>query len=98
MPLLSRATTLVTLTIGGNDMGLSRGMEACLPSDSSDADCDRALEEAERVLREELPGAPTAQHVDSRRAGERRGIRHVIAEAARLRRCPEGVPGGEGAS
>lgn len=56
VPKLSRATRLVTLTVGGNDAGFSRALAACVRSSSSDADCDKALDESERVLRDELPG------------------------------------------
>jgi lysophospholipase L1-like esterase len=55
VPRLSRATRLVTLTVGGNDAGFSRALAACLRSNSTDTGCDKALDESERVLRDELP-------------------------------------------
>ncbi|GAA2955015.1 SGNH/GDSL hydrolase family protein [Streptomyces enissocaesilis] len=55
LPALSRNTTLVTLTIGGNDLEFSDSTTSCLLPTSTDAACDRALDESERLLREELP-------------------------------------------
>ncbi|GAA5017265.1 SGNH/GDSL hydrolase family protein [Kitasatospora paranensis] len=46
---------LVTLTIGGNDLAFGDAAVACLQPFTTDGHCDRALDESERRLREELP-------------------------------------------
>ncbi|MEV4614773.1 SGNH/GDSL hydrolase family protein [Kitasatospora sp. NPDC049258] len=56
LPLVPADATLVTLTIGGNDLGFADGVVACLQPFSTDGRCDRALDETERRLREDLPG------------------------------------------
>jgi lysophospholipase L1-like esterase len=51
---LSRATTLVSITIGGNDVGFSSVMETCvlLPTSS----CVSAVDQAENEISADLPG------------------------------------------
>jgi lysophospholipase L1-like esterase len=51
---LSSETTLVTLTIGGNDIGFAEVMTTC--SVSSDQSCEEAVARAGEVIRTELPG------------------------------------------
>jgi lysophospholipase L1-like esterase len=50
---LSRETGLVTLTVGGNDVGFADVMTTCTVG--SDRGCERAVERAGGVAREELP-------------------------------------------
>jgi lysophospholipase L1-like esterase len=47
-------STLVTLTVGGNDAGFVDVMVTC--SLNGDADCVRRVDEAERFIRADLPG------------------------------------------
>ncbi|GAA1069669.1 SGNH/GDSL hydrolase family protein [Kitasatospora arboriphila] len=56
VPRVPADTTLVTLTVGGNDLGFGDAVVACLQPLTTDAHCDAALDESERRLREELPG------------------------------------------
>lgn len=51
---LDRNTSLVTMTIGGNDVGFSSVVGHCLVGD--DAGCGRAIDSAEARVRDELPG------------------------------------------
>ncbi|HWO63988.1 MAG TPA: SGNH/GDSL hydrolase family protein [Umezawaea sp.] len=51
---LSSETTLVTLNIGGNDVGFADVMTTC--SVSSDQSCEQAVARAGEVIRTELPG------------------------------------------
>jgi lysophospholipase L1-like esterase len=51
---LSAATTLVTITIGGNDAGFSTVMTNCIPQ--SDSGCRSAVTNAENFARDTLPG------------------------------------------
>ncbi|GAA2749139.1 SGNH/GDSL hydrolase family protein [Kitasatospora cinereorecta] len=55
LPRVPADATLVTLTVGGNDLGFAEAAGACLPPLTSDTGCDRALDESERRLTEELP-------------------------------------------
>ena len=52
---LSSATTLVSITIGGNDVGFSSVMETCVLSSTST--CVNAVNQAEAQARSQLPGA-----------------------------------------
>jgi lysophospholipase L1-like esterase len=52
---LSAATTLVSVTIGGNDVGFSSVMETCVLGSTSD--CVNAVNQAEAEARSQLPGA-----------------------------------------
>jgi lysophospholipase L1-like esterase len=52
---LSGATTLVSVTIGGNDVGFSSVMETCVLGSTSD--CVNAVNQAEAEARSQLPGA-----------------------------------------
>jgi len=56
LPRVPADSTLVTLTVGGNDLDFATAAAACLQPLTTDARCDRALDESERLLREELPG------------------------------------------
>jgi lysophospholipase L1-like esterase len=51
---LSKATTTVTVTIGGNDLGFSPGIGACLQG--TDADCQAVVTAAATFSTEVLPG------------------------------------------
>lgn len=50
---LDRNTTLVTMTIGGNDVGFAQVIRHCLIAD--DAACDSLVSRGENRVREELP-------------------------------------------
>jgi len=52
---LSTSTTLVSVTIGGNDVGFSSVMETCVLGSTSD--CVNAVNQAEAKARSQLPGA-----------------------------------------
>ncbi|HET7246527.1 MAG TPA: SGNH/GDSL hydrolase family protein [Streptosporangiaceae bacterium] len=52
---LSTATTLVSVTIGGNDVGFSNVMITCVLGSTSD--CVNAVNQAEAQARSQLPGA-----------------------------------------
>ncbi|MER8184164.1 SGNH/GDSL hydrolase family protein [Kitasatospora sp. NPDC094015] len=56
LPRVPAGATRITLTVGGNDLGFADGVVACLQPFSTDARCDRALDETDRRLREDLPG------------------------------------------
>jgi len=51
---LSSVTTLVTLTVGGNDIGFTDVMTTCTLG--SDQGCEQAVARAGEVIRTELPG------------------------------------------
>ena len=51
---LDAETSLVTITVGGNDIGFTDVIQDCLLSD--DAGCSGAVDAAEARMREELPG------------------------------------------
>lgn len=51
---LSGSTTLVSITIGGNDVGFASVMETCVLG--SDSDCLNAVSQAETEAQTELPG------------------------------------------
>jgi lysophospholipase L1-like esterase len=53
-PTLSSATTLVSVTIGGNDVGFASVMETCVIWSTSD--CVSAVDNAENEARTSLPG------------------------------------------
>jgi lysophospholipase L1-like esterase len=52
---LSASTTLVSITIGGNDVGFASVMETCVLG--SDSSCINALNQAEQQAQSILPGA-----------------------------------------
>jgi lysophospholipase L1-like esterase len=56
VPRVPADATLVTLTVGGNDLGFGDAVIACLQPLTTDAYCDSVLDESERRLREEIPG------------------------------------------
>jgi lysophospholipase L1-like esterase len=51
---VSASTTLISVTIGGNDVGFSSVMETCVLG--SDSDCVNAINNAEAQARSQLPG------------------------------------------
>jgi lysophospholipase L1-like esterase len=51
---LSAATTLVSITVGGNDVGFSSVMETCVLSSTSG--CVSAVDKAEGLIASQLPG------------------------------------------
>jgi lysophospholipase L1-like esterase len=51
---LSASTTLVTITIGGNDAGFSSIMETCVLSSTSS--CESAVSAGEKIVAQTLPG------------------------------------------
>ncbi|MEV4346937.1 SGNH/GDSL hydrolase family protein [Actinoplanes sp. NPDC049596] len=51
---LGRRTRLVTLTIGGNDLGFGTGINTCLTG--TDADCEKVVDDAVTFSRDTLPG------------------------------------------
>lgn len=51
---LSAATTLVSITVGGNDVGFSSVMETCVLSPTSS--CVTAVDKAESLMASQLPG------------------------------------------
>ncbi|WP_164842348.1 SGNH/GDSL hydrolase family protein [Actinoplanes solisilvae] len=51
---LDRRTRLVTITVGGNDLGFSSGLATCLQG--ADADCATVVSTAEKFTKETLPG------------------------------------------
>jgi lysophospholipase L1-like esterase len=51
---LNRRTRLVTVTVGGNDLGFSSGLATCLQG--TDADCATVVSTAEEFTRNTLPG------------------------------------------
>ncbi|MEV7780376.1 SGNH/GDSL hydrolase family protein [Kitasatospora sp. NPDC088351] len=55
LPKVGADTTVVTLTVGGNDLGFADAAGSCLQPLTTDGRCDKALDESERRLREELP-------------------------------------------
>ncbi len=57
LPLVPADSTLVTLTVGGNDLGFADAVIGCLQPFTTDAKCDAALDESERRLRDELPAS-----------------------------------------
>lgn len=52
---LSASTTLVSITIGGNDVGFASVMETCVLG--SDSDCINAINQAEQQAQSTLPGS-----------------------------------------
>jgi lysophospholipase L1-like esterase len=52
---LNSATTLVSVIIGGNDVGFTSVMETCVLG--SDSDCVNAINQAEAEARSQLPGS-----------------------------------------
>jgi lysophospholipase L1-like esterase len=59
---LSAATTLVSITIGGNDVGFSNVMTTCVLGSTSD--CVNAVNHAEAQARSQLPGALSTLFTD----------------------------------
>jgi lysophospholipase L1-like esterase len=53
---LSSSTTLVSLTVGGNDVGFSSVMETCVIDFWSTSDCVNAVDSAEATANSVLPG------------------------------------------
>ena len=63
---LSGSTTLVTISVGGNDVGFSKTMESCLLG--SDDACDEAVADGEDRARGELPAKLDATYANIRKA------------------------------
>lgn len=61
---LSSSTTLVSITIGGNDVGFSNIMETCILD--SDSSCQAAIASAENYAQTTLPGALNTTYQDIR--------------------------------
>ncbi|MFE9421443.1 SGNH/GDSL hydrolase family protein [Kitasatospora sp. NPDC006697] len=57
LPRLPRGTGRVTLTIGGNDLGFTDAVLACLQPLTTDARCDQALAHSADLLDHQLPGS-----------------------------------------
>lgn len=55
LPRVAPDTDMVTLTVGGNDLGFGEAVVSCLQPLTTEARCDQALDESERRLHEELP-------------------------------------------
>jgi lysophospholipase L1-like esterase len=51
---LSSSTTLISITIGGNDVGFSSTMETCVLGTTSD--CVNAIDQSESEMKTQLPG------------------------------------------
>ncbi|WP_371501235.1 SGNH/GDSL hydrolase family protein [Kitasatospora sp. NBC_00374] len=68
LPRVPADAAVVTLTVGGNDLGFADGVVACLQPITTDSRCDRALDETERRLREELPARLTTLYGEVRSA------------------------------
>lgn len=62
LSVLSSATTLVSITVGGNDVGFSSVMETCVLSLTST--CVRAIDTAESKMASQLPGELNALLAD----------------------------------
>ncbi|MEU8516205.1 SGNH/GDSL hydrolase family protein [Kitasatospora sp. NPDC048722] len=56
LPKVAADTTVVTLTVGGNDLGFTSAAVDCLQPLTTDARCDRTLDTAAHRLDDELPG------------------------------------------
>ena len=79
---LSSATTLVSITVGGNDVGFSSVMETCvlLPTSS----CVSAVQHAEALTASQLPGElDSVLNAIHARRGERPGRRPGLPGALR---------------
>jgi lysophospholipase L1-like esterase len=61
---LSSSTTLVSITIGGNDVGFSSIMETCVLGSTSS--CEKAVSAAEQYANSTLPGLLAAMLADIR--------------------------------
>jgi lysophospholipase L1-like esterase len=70
---LSASTTLVSITIGGNDVGFSSVMETCVLG--SDSDCLNAINQAENQAKTILPGRLATLFSDIKAAAP---IAHVV--------------------
>ncbi|MBN0048202.1 SGNH/GDSL hydrolase family protein [Streptomyces actuosus] len=95
VPEVSRATTLVTLTVGGNDLGFSTAVAACLLPTSTDAVCDAALNYSEYILQNELPGNLRRTYQDVAAAAPKArvvlaGYPHLLETGTSA--CPYGTP------
>ncbi|MGW2705433.1 SGNH/GDSL hydrolase family protein [Streptomyces sp. NPDC001340] len=95
VPEISSATTLLTLTVGGNDLGFSQGVAACLLPTSTDATCNAALDESEYILQNELPGNLQRTYQDIAAAAPKArvvlaGYPHLLEAGTSA--CPYGTP------
>lgn len=69
---LSSTTSLVTLSIGGNDVGFTSTIRDCLSG--TDSTCDTAVSEAETRIRTELPGKLDSAYAQIRKAAPKAKI------------------------
>ncbi|MGV9270597.1 SGNH/GDSL hydrolase family protein [Kitasatospora sp. NPDC003701] len=60
LPQVGADTTVLTLTVGGNDLGFAGAAVDCLQPLTTEARCAATLDESGRLLREELPGRLSA--------------------------------------
>ncbi|MGW6914909.1 SGNH/GDSL hydrolase family protein [Kitasatospora sp. NPDC054939] len=74
LPRVASDTDVVTLTVGGNDLGFAEAAGQCLHPFTLETWCDGALDESERRLREVLPN----------RLNELYGALRAAAPAARV--------------
>jgi lysophospholipase L1-like esterase len=61
---LNSSTTLISMTIGGNDVGFSSTMETCVLGTTSD--CVNAIDQAESEMQTQLPGELDTLYSDIR--------------------------------
>ncbi|MER6397387.1 SGNH/GDSL hydrolase family protein [Kitasatospora sp. NPDC001603] len=71
LPKVGADTTVLTLTVGGNDLGFAGAAADCLQPLTTEARCAATLDESGRRLREELPGRLSALYDDVRTAAPR---------------------------
>jgi lysophospholipase L1-like esterase len=87
---LSGETTLVTVSIGGNDIGFSSTVQDCLLGD--DGACDSAVGEAEDKARDELPAKLKTTYDNIRQAAPNAEV--VVLGYPRLNDLGDcGIPG-----
>jgi hypothetical protein len=87
LPHLSRRTTLVSLTVGGNNVGFSDVIPVCILL--SDRDCHRAVHAAEHKMITTLPGVldrllRAIRHRSRSCSGLSHAGRNVLNQAANL--------------
>ncbi|WNV83816.1 SGNH/GDSL hydrolase family protein [Umezawaea sp. Da 62-37] len=90
LPALTPETGLVTLTVGGDDIGFSDVMSTCALK--SDRDCKQAVDQAGVITRDELPGRLSQLFAAVERASP--GARTVLLGYPRLFEpgsCPDGL-------
>ncbi|MBV6700935.1 SGNH/GDSL hydrolase family protein [Kitasatospora aureofaciens] len=60
LPKVGADTTVVTVTVGGNDLGFTAAATDCLQPLTTDARCNRTLDATEHRIDEEMPGRLSA--------------------------------------